>query len=167
MTLPGASPDHRGGVEQMIDVQSGRNGTMTEITVTVSSADLLDNVCAAMSACSAFTRRAGELTQRVRCNKREADTINRRLAALVSAHRAAPAVVPTGNVVSLADAKPDRRQWVRRVMHLEYSPVQPAQMIGHGGATLRFTGWGQSFICTDELAEPEFHGQAVRYAYYA
>ncbi|NKC33462.1 hypothetical protein [Falsiroseomonas selenitidurans] len=151
----------------MLEIQSGRAGTMTEITVTLSSPDLLDDVCAAMGACSAFTRRAG-LVQFVRCNKREAETINRRLAALQSARRAAAQAASAENVVQFPVATPAARQWTRRVMHLEYSAVKPAATIaGPGGTSLRFTGWGKSFICTSELAEPEFQGQAVRYAYYA
>lgn len=149
----------------MFEITTARSGSLTEITVTASE-DVIDRVCEAMSI-SSFTRRSGELTQRVRANRREADLIQRRLSALASALREAPPAAPVDNVVPMPVAAPAQRRWVRRVMHLETSPVRPTQLISHGGATLRFTGWGQSFICTDELAEPEFHGQAVRYAYYA
>jgi len=149
----------------MFEIKREKAGATTFLTVTVSDASVIEAVCAAMSI-PTFTRREG-LTQVVRCNKREMEIVERRLAALRSAHQTARTVeVPLGsNVVAFSAPS---TTWKRRVLHLEYSPVRPAEtVLGEGGQVLRFTGWGRSFVCTNELAEPQFHGQAVRYAYYA
>lgn len=156
----------------MFQITRTRSGALTTVSVEVADAADLDDVCAAMTI-SSFTRRSDSLTQVVRCNRRELELVERRLAALLTARRQAPRPVTSGNnVVPFVAAEPrpaqPARSWTRRVMHLDYSPVPPAPAIaGDDGATLRFTGWGRSFICTSELAEPEFQGQAVRYAYYA
>lgn len=139
----------------MIDIQRGRSGSLTQITVTVASADLVEPVCAALRTSSRFTTMPG-LVQSVACNRREAEAIEQRIAALQTAS------------VQPAAAKPEPARSQQRVLHLDRSPVQPAATITtRDGEILRFTGFGRSFICRDELADPQHQGQSVRYAYYA
>ena len=147
----------------MITIERSRSGSLTQITVTVGAADLVESVCAALRTSSRFTSMPG-LVQSVACNRREAEAIEQRLAILQRSLQARAA--QTAPVQPAAAQR--ESTWAERVLYRDGSAVVPAATITtRDGEILRFTGFGRSFVCRDELADPQLRGQSVRYAYYA
>lgn len=100
---------------------------------------------------------AASLEWRSQCNKGELALAARIIDALNAAGSA---------TVVAAAARP--ATWRARTVERFDTPVPTPQTLVRNGETLRFTGYGRSWIYPEDgTGDPELEGQEVRYAYYA
>jgi len=143
----------------MIDIQAKRNGTMTDVVAVCPSAEIAERVRSIFSSATGRFRAEPGLVVRVRCNRRESETIVDRVSAL--SRRTAPTATPTKNVIVQQSATGRHRVMIRST---EKAESTTPHIVMVAGTSMRLTGFGQEFTAQDQHGE--LAGDIVRYAYY-